>query len=111
MYSSKLNQRWTTFKAAQTDASETPKGPEAIFRIDLRPDFSWPQGEVARIQGYNRRRSIGVERGENLILGGSDPTLSGLSAAQRLRRRGSLPPKLSSRLPRSVAGEVPGREH
>jgi hypothetical protein len=57
-----------------------------------------------------RRRSIGAERGENRILGGSDPTLSGFSAAQRLRRRGSLPPKLSSRIPRSVAGRVAGQE-
>ena len=44
------------------------------------------------------------------MLGGSDPALSGFSAAQRLRRRGSLPPNLPSRLPRSVAGRVPSRE-
>ncbi len=43
----------------------------------------------------NRRRSVGMDGGENRILGGSDPTLSGTEAAQRLRRRGSLPPKLS----------------
>jgi hypothetical protein len=36
--------------------------------------------------------------------------LSGLGAAQRLRRRGSLPPKVSSGLPRSVAGRPAGRE-
>jgi len=45
-----------------------------------------------------------------IFLGGSDPTLSGLGAAQRLRRRGSLPPKLSSRFRRSVAGRVDGRK-
>jgi hypothetical protein len=55
-----------------------------------------------------RRRSAGADGGENRFLGGSDPTLSGLAAAQRLRRRGSLPPKLSNRLPRSVAGRVVG---
>jgi hypothetical protein len=49
-----------------------------------------------------------VVRGENRISGGSDPTLSGLAAAQRLRHRGSLPPKLSSRFPRSVAARVVG---
>ena len=49
-----------------------------------------------------------MDNGENPILGGSDPTLSGWAAAQRLRRRGSLPPKLSSRFPRSVAGRVVG---
>ncbi len=58
----------------------------------------------------NRRRSVGMDGGENRFLGGSDPTLSGFSAAQRLRRRGSLPPKLSNKFPRSVAGRVAGRE-
>src|SRR6266481_6888453 len=58
----------------------------------------------------NLRRSVGMDGGENRFLGGSDPTLSGFSAAQRLRRRGSLPPKLSSRLPRSVAGREVGEE-
>src|SRR6266436_5009425 len=101
-----LERRVTTLEAAQEDASGTRRGPEAAFRVDLRPGFQWPQVEVARTEGDDRRRSIGVERGENRILGGSDPTLSGFSAAQRLRRRGSLPPKLSSRLPRSVAGRV-----
>jgi len=59
----------------------------------------------------NRRRSVGMDGGENRFLGGSDPTLSGMGAAQRLRRRGSLPPKLSNRFPRSVAGRVARREH
>jgi hypothetical protein len=45
---------------------------------------------------------------EGRFLCGSDPTLSGLAAAQRRSRRGSLPHKLSSRLPRSVAGRVVG---
>ncbi len=102
-----LERRVTTLEAAQKDASGTRRGPEAAFRVDLRPGFQWPQVEVARTEGDDRRRSIGVERGENRILGGSDPTLSGFSAAQRLRRRGSLPPKLSSRVPRSVAGREP----
>src|SRR5216684_2662156 len=101
-----LERRVTTLEAAQKDASGTRRGPEAAFRVDLRPGFQWPQLEVARTEGDDRRRSIGVERGENRILGGSDPTLSGFSAAQRLRRRRSLPPQLSSRLPRSVAGRV-----
>jgi hypothetical protein len=50
-----------------------------------------------------------VGGGEKEFLGGSNPTLSGLGAAQRLWRRGSLPPKLSSRLARSVAGRVVGK--
>jgi hypothetical protein len=95
-----------SFKAADKDASGTHRGPEAAFRMDLQPDFRWPQLEVAGKERDKRRRSIGAERGEEGILGGSDPTLSGLAAAQRLRRRGSLPPKLSSRVPRSVAGRV-----
>src|SRR6266581_5636815 len=104
-----LERRMTILEATQKDASGTRRGPEAAFRADLRPGFHWPQVEVARTEGDDRRRSIGVERGENRILGGSDPTLSGLAAAQRLRRRGSLPPK-SNRLPRSVAGRVAGRK-
>src|SRR5712664_762574 len=103
-----LERRVTSLEAAQKDASGTRRGPEATFRVDLRPGFHWPQVEVAGREGDDRRRSIGAERGENRILGGSDPTLSGFSAAQRLRRRGSLPPKLSSRIPRSVAGRVVG---
>src|SRR5713101_9333567 len=105
-----LERRVTTLEAAQKDASGTRKGPEAAFRVDLRPGFQWPQVQVAGREGDDRRRSIGAERGENRILGGSDPTLSGMEAAQRLRRRGSLPPKLSSTVPRSVAGRVAGRK-
>src|SRR5258708_24464682 len=103
-----LERRVTTSEAAQKDASGARRGPEAAFRVDLGPGFQWPQVEVARTEGDDRRRSIGVERGENRILGGSDPTSSGLEAAQRLRRRGSLPPKLSSRFPPSVAGQRAG---
>src|SRR5467141_1969767 len=105
-----LERRATTLEATQKDASGTRRGPEAPFRVDLRPGFQWPQVEVARTERDDRRRSIGVERGEKRILGGSDTTLSGLAAAQRLRRRGSLPPNLSSRLPRPVAGTVAGKE-
>ena len=105
-----LERRVTTLEAAQKDASGTRRGPKAAFRVDLRPGFRWPQVEVAGREGDDRRRSIGAERGENRILGGSDPTLSGMEAAQRLRRRGSLPPKLSSRVPRSIAGRVVSRQ-
>jgi len=101
-----LERRVTILEAAQKDASGTRRGPEAAFRVDLRSGFQWPQVEVARTEGDDRRRRIGVERGENRILGGSDPTLSGFSAAQRLRRRGSPPPNLSSRLPRSAGRTV-----
>src|SRR5260370_26277123 len=103
-----LERRVTTLEAAQKDASGTRRGPEAAFRVDLRPGFQWPRVEAARTEGDDRRRSIGVERGENRILGGSDPILSGLAAAQRLRRRGSLPPIVSSRISRSLAGRGAG---
>jgi len=110
MYSKILTGRVRRFEAAEKDASGTRRGSEAAFRTDLRADFQWPQLEVPGKERDERRRSIGKEQGENRILGGSDPTLSGLAAAQRLRRRGSLPPNLSSRLPRSVAGRVVGRK-
>ena len=108
MYSRILKRRMRTFEAAQKDASGTERGAEAALRVDLRPGFHWPQVEVAGREGDDRRRCIGVKRGENRILGGSDPTLSGLAAAQRLRRRESLPPNVSTRIPRSVAGRVAG---
>ena len=106
MYSKALRRQIRSFQAAEKDACGTGRGPEAAFRVELRPDFQWPQVEVAGKERDARRRNIGTERGENRILGGSDPTLTGFAAAQRLRRRGSLPPKLSSRLPRSVAGRL-----
>src|SRR5260370_10427569 len=105
-----LERRVTTLETAQKDTSGTRRGPEEAFRADLWPDFRWPKVEVAGKERDDWRQSIGAERGENRILGGSDPTLSGFSAAQRLRRRGSLPPRLSSRIPRSVAGRVVGEE-
>ena len=78
----------------------------------------WNRGEISssrrpKQQEKNqdtRRRSGERDTGENRFLGGSDPTLSGLAAAQRLRRQGSLPPKLSSRVSRSVAGRVVCKE-
>src|SRR5260370_39323857 len=86
---------------------------------DMPGEFlAWICGQFSSCRGRKmqqknqdkRRRSVGMDGGENCFLGGSDPTLSGLAAAQRLRRRGSLPPKLSSRVPRSVAGRVAGKE-
>jgi hypothetical protein len=108
MNSKRLKLRGTRFEAARKGASGTMDCSEATIRLDLRPDFCWPQFEVPRKERHNRRRSVGVERGENKILGGSDPALSGFSAAQRHGRRGSLPPNLTSRPPRSVAGRVVG---
>jgi len=110
MNSKTLRRQVRVFEAAHKDALGTDKGPEATFLLDLRPEFQWPQVEIARRDEDDQRRSVGVERGENRIAGGSDPTLSGIGAAQRLRRRGSLPPKLSSRVPRSVAGRVAERK-
>jgi hypothetical protein len=110
MYSRILTRRVRSFEVAQNDAAGTRRGPEATDRTDLRPDFQWPQLEVAGKERDDRQLIVGAERGEDRILGGSDPTLSGFPAAQRLRRRGSLPPKLSNRISRSVAGRVAGRE-
>jgi hypothetical protein len=76
--------------AAEEHASGAEKYPQAAFRPDSRPDFPAAEEEVATKEGDDRRRSLGMERGEKQMLGGSDTTLSGLSAAQRLRHRGSL---------------------
>src|SRR5258708_21750378 len=64
MYSTILKRRVTSFDAAQKDASGTRRGPDAAFRMDLRPDFPWPQVEVAGKERDQRRRGIGAERGE-----------------------------------------------
>jgi len=61
--------------------------------------------EVARKEGDDRRRSIGTERGADRILGGSDPTLSGFSAANAFGA-GVATPKLSADFLAPVAGRV-----
>ncbi len=77
-------------------------------RLVFRPAFRRPPRELSGNAEDPWRRRPRSNRGRKPFLGGSDPTLSGLAAAQRHGRRGSLPPKLSSRFPRSVAGRVVG---
>src|SRR5260370_37581622 len=86
MYSRILKRRMRTFEAVQKDAPGTERGPEAAFRVDLRPGFHWPQVEVARKERGDPRPSIGGEGGGKPILGGKDPTFSGLAPAQPLAR-------------------------
>jgi len=63
------------------------------FLVRICGQFSTGGGrKVQEKNEDNRRRSEGMDRGENRFLGGSDPTLSGLAAAQRLRRRGRYRP-------------------
>jgi hypothetical protein len=106
VYSSTLKRRARVVVTARIDASGAGKRTEASFHLDLRPEIRWPQAEVPRKEEDGRQRSVGTGRRENQILGGSDPALSGLAAAQRLPRRGSLPPNVSTRISRSVAGRV-----
>jgi hypothetical protein len=76
------------------------------FCLVLRPVVRWPHAQPPGQHHYNRHRSIRRGPRRKLFLGGSDPTLSGLAAAQRLRRRESLPPKLSSRFPAPSSAEM-----
>src|SRR5882762_9452172 len=62
MNSRMLERRVTTLEATQKDASGTRRGPKAAFRVDLRPGFHWPQVEVARTEGDDRRRSMSGAR-------------------------------------------------
>ena len=71
------------------------------FSACLRPEVQGGRKDT-------RRRSEEMGVGKDKFLGGSDPTLSGLAAAQRHGRRGSLPPKWLSRVSRSVVGRVVG---
>jgi hypothetical protein len=65
MDSKRSRRRKNTFEAAERDALGTEKCSEAAFRLDFRPDFQWPQLEVQKGEGDDRRRSVGVEQGEN----------------------------------------------
>jgi hypothetical protein len=96
------------FEYAAQGCFEGERPSRSDFGLDLRPVFHLPQMEAEEKKQHTGDGAFGEERGENRFLGGSDPTLSGLAAARRLRRRGSLPPKWSSRSPRSVAGRVVG---
>jgi hypothetical protein len=96
------------FEHAAQGCFEGERPSRSDFRLDFRPVFHLPQIEAEEKTQHTGDGASRGERRENRFLGGSDPTLSGLAAAQRLRRRGSLPPKLSSRPPRSVAGKVVG---
>src|ERR1700730_3945771 len=87
---------------------DTNKFQRSDFRSVLPADFPWPHTKHSREEEHNRRRSIRNGSGRKLFLGGSDPTLSGLAAAQRQGRRGALPPKLSSNFRRSVPGRNAG---
>jgi len=77
---------------------EGGKGTGRGFWLEMRPVFHWPPAQIPTEEQDDRRRSMGRGTGTKPFLGGSDPTLSGLAAAQRLRRRGSLPPKLFSKV-------------
>src|SRR5260370_33158585 len=101
MYSRILKHRVPTFEAVQKDASGTVQGTERAFPVDLRPDFRWPQLEVAGKERDERRRSIGTERGEDQIFGGSGPPLSGLASTRRPPLPGGLPAQVSARSARS----------
>src|SRR6266702_2782137 len=68
------------------------------FCPELRPVFQWPPREMPSEEQDDRRRSMRNGTWRKPFWGGSDPTLCGLAAAQRLWRRGSLPPKGSSRI-------------
>jgi hypothetical protein len=91
-----------------------PKGCLRDVEGDLKQCFVWCAGEFsgARRQMPKKTKGLSGDGAKNMggegskFLGGSDPTLSGFSAAQRYGRRGSLPPKLWSRSPHSVAGRV-----
>lgn len=96
------------FEYAAQGCFEGEVSSRSDFGLDLRPVFHLPQIELEERQQDASGEAFGGERGENRFLGGSDPTLSGFSAAQRLWRRGSLPPKLSSRSSRSGDGRVVG---
>jgi hypothetical protein len=100
----------SVFPDAAQGCLDGEKCPRSDFGLDLRPVFQWPHVQPQEQDQLNRRLSFRKGLRTKPFLGGSDPALSGLAAAQRLRRQGSLPPKLSSRFPRSVAGKSTGRE-
>jgi hypothetical protein len=96
------------FEYAAQGCFEGEVSSRSDFGLDLRPVFHLPQIETEEKKQHTGNGPFREEQGSNRFLGGSDPTLSGFSAAQRLWRRGSLPPKLSSRSSRSGDGRVVG---
>src|ERR1700716_2589005 len=82
-------------EAVQKGSSTTTKDAiEATF-VWVCGQFSLaPAAEDLGNEEHGLRRSAPKEQGRKAFWGGSDPTLSGLPAAQRRRRRGSPPPKL-----------------
>jgi hypothetical protein len=76
------------------------------FGLDLRPVFCWPPAQPTEQEQHNRRRSIRRGPRRKLFLGGSDPTLSGLAAAQRLPSPGVATAQVNQHPPRSVASRA-----
>ena len=76
------------------------------FCFDLRPVFQWPQVQPHSQERHNRRPSIRNGLRRKPFLGGSDPTLSGLTAAQRLRRRGRYRPSCPTEFLAPSPGEL-----
>lgn len=64
--------------------SKGRKSPRCGLWSELRRGFRWAPREMPRGEEHGSRRSIRKGTGRKLFLGGSDPTLSGLAAAQRL---------------------------
>src|SRR6516164_684051 len=97
------------------------KHPERGEKDGSRELSVWNSREVSdgrpkRMEEKNqdtRRRRKGRDAGENRFGGGSDPTLSGLSAAQPVRQAGGPTPQGSVHFASSVAGrfasEVSGK--
>src|SRR5260370_31592597 len=92
MYSRILKHRVTTFEAVQKDASGTVQGTERAFPVDLRPDFRWPQLEVAGKEKDERPPSIRTERGEDQIFARNHPPLHRLAAPPAALPPSSPPP-------------------
>jgi hypothetical protein len=77
-----------TFECAAQGCFEGERPSRSDFGVDLRPVFHLPQIEAEEKRRHTGDGAFGEEHGENRFLGGSDPTLDGFSAAQRLLEPG-----------------------
>jgi hypothetical protein len=72
------------FEYAAQGCFEGERPSRSDFGLDLRPVFHFAANRNRREKTTYRRRTFREERGSNRFLGGSDPTLSGFSAATPL---------------------------
>jgi hypothetical protein len=80
------------FERAAQGCFESERPSRSDFGLDFRPVFHLPQIEAEEKTQHTGDEAFEGERGEKRFLGGSDPTLSGLAAANAFGAGGRYRP-------------------